>query len=386
MPKSLARKRFAAAKEAASAPPACVPRASANTFSFERYARAAALCGCRSVKLSFLGRAFRVVLIERLEHVAPAVATLGAAAGPFALDGEFDLVRGGGPEGRASQRMALLTLLCVGRSTLFAFHLPSLLAGWGGADGRWRAPLDASAPGGHEGVAQLLAFLRESPLVTWAGAGSDLPALRFALPALEGGGAGAAPFSRHVDLQVGVAARVRAGLLPPDTPLSLGKALISQCGHSLDKTLTISPWGAPPTAEMLAYAAADVISTSVLHKKSEDGTLFSIAPAAEAAAAGGAAAEVEASGAAPPRRAFSPADAVAAVWGTVLTRLAEISRSGQPPPGSAAALANQLVTTTSALSKIASAAPLQRQPLSAAVLARLGKERGLPAWVVALLL
>jgi hypothetical protein len=357
-----------------------VPRgASSAAFCFEAYTRREPLRGSRSVKIKFLGRRFRVVLIERLDQVGPAVDALsgGERDRETAMDGEFDLVA---RAGRSCQRMALLTMLPVGGTTLFSFHLPTLFAGLGAPDGRWRAPLDAAAPGGHAGVAQLLAFLRGSPLVTWAGASSDLPALRFALPALEEAPpAGApAPFSRHVDLQAGVAARVRAGALPPDTPLGLGKALISHCGVSLDKSLTISPWGSLPTAEMLAYAAADVISTAVLFQKNEEGALFM---ATAGAAEGGAAAAA----AAPPP--FSAAAAVAAAWGAVLARLHEMSLRGDGAPTSAAALGNKLVSSTAALSKVASAAPRNMAPLSEAVLAKLAEQRsGLPPWVVALLL
>ena len=126
--------------EAASAPPACVPRgASSAAFCFEAYTRREPLRGSRSVKIKFLGRRFRVVLIERLDQVGPAVDALsgGERDRETAMDGEFDLVA---RAGRSCQRMALLTMLPVGGTTLFSFHLPTLFAGWrrGGGGRTWR--------------------------------------------------------------------------------------------------------------------------------------------------------------------------------------------------------------------------------------------------------
>ncbi len=247
----------------------------------------------RAVDFQCLQQRYTVRLVEHAQQLAPSVAALLQAASlssppTLAFDGEFESVLPTGSSSssssgagtgrrRFSQRMALLTLLAPAASELYAFHLPSLLRPFQGADMRYRVGSSSSGEAAA-GVAALLALLQTTRLVSWSGTSNDVPALQFALPG--------AALPLHFDLQGEYARSAPRGALPEDPPLPLGlhAASVREFGAGLDKNYQLALWGEAPTAEMLAYAAADVVVTLALYQRfqatgslfrgSEEGTVF----------------------------------------------------------------------------------------------------------------
>ena len=269
------------AKAAYTGPLAYSPPPGSQSFAFSA---AGSPAGCRSVAFQCLSKDYTVQLVERLDQLQSSIACLCATAAPgspvYALDGEFEAVYSGarhkGGRKRFSQRMALLTLLAPSSSTLFAFHLPSILAGCHSlADQRYH--MDA----GHEGVRALLGLLEGSKLVTWCGTQSDMPALHFALPALRS-------VQGHWDLQGEVSRGVKSGRFCPSTPLGLHGAAVHEFNLGLDKHFQLADWGASPSADMLGYAGADVVVTAQLFSRYEQGLLFQSSSAAAGADSSGA--------------------------------------------------------------------------------------------------
>ena len=155
---------------------------------------------------------------------------------PLALDGEFEHVYLPSV-GHTVMRMALLSFSRVGSAAIVALHLPSLLG-----------PASANR---REIAAAIVRLLTRATLVTWDGVRSDFPALTHALPAF----AAAAAAGHHVDLLVEYTACVRSGRLHRDAPLNLFFCFILGPAFVLDKALQFSNWNAPPSPEMLNYAA-----------------------------------------------------------------------------------------------------------------------------------
>lgn len=362
---SLSAKRRADAALSAEAPPAVTGGASA--FTAGAYGRC--------VWLNALAGRYTCVLVEALEALDAAVAALEALCRPgyppvYVADGEFDTTTTpGGAHGKLVQRMALLSVMAVGGDTVFAFHLPSLLRRFAHPTGRWWVEE------GDPSVARFFAWLRTAKIVTWAGEPSDLPALAHALPRL-------GALAGHWDLQANLRSRVRAGALPHDTPLGLGRAAVAELGVSLDKSWQLARWGQTPSAQMLGYAAGDVVVTEHLYRRHERGVLFGGAAAEAAGGDGAGRTEGGVVGGGHPSPAPDAgqlvADHAAAIEGVLRGMGAEGT------PRSWQALANAVVSNTPALNRAACTLPGLRSQLVEAVGAWLRARDALPEWAAAL--
>jgi len=281
---------------AESFPPACTPPAGAARFSFERVALSPAV-SCRATRFECLGRGAVAALVESHEQLAAALAgglRAGAARGAIVLDGEFDTVfdsaklSARGRAGVNTQRMALMTLLpddeaegdgagagagAGGRElVVFALHFPSLFRA--DASGRYALEDAGAGAAAQRALVALLVDTRR-PKPTWGGVASDLPALRFALPALAAAaGAGAGAQCGVRDVQREVESARAAGALPPDCPLGLAKVASRVYGVAMDKAMQVANWQRAPTAEMLVYAASDVVVLRRVARDLERGALF----------------------------------------------------------------------------------------------------------------